>query len=85
MEHFTDVTDPKSYFIADTIKAVNEKEARLKKMYKEHNENVIAKVPSDRLLVWNVKDGWEPLCDFLGKDLPTEAKFEIMKKTQKLT
>ena len=27
-------------------------------------------VPSERLLVWNVKDGWEPLCKFLGKPIP---------------
>ena len=27
-------------------------------------------IPSDRLLVWNVKDGWEPLCKFLGKPVP---------------
>ena len=24
------------------------------------------------LLVWNIKDGWEPLCKFLGKPVPTE-------------
>ena len=24
----------------------------------------------DRLLVYNIKDGWEPLCEFLGKPIP---------------
>ena len=28
-------------------------------------------MPSDRLLVWNVKDGWEPLCSFLNHPIPT--------------
>ena len=28
------------------------------------------KVPKDKLLVYNVSDGWEPLCQFLGKDVP---------------
>jgi hypothetical protein len=27
-------------------------------------------VPEDRLLIWNLKDGWKPLCDFLGKPIP---------------
>ena len=27
-------------------------------------------VPKENLLVWNVKDGWEPLCNFLGKPTP---------------
>ena len=26
-------------------------------------------VPKDDLLVWNLKDGWEPLCNFLGKPI----------------
>jgi len=24
----------------------------------------------DRLLVWNLKDGWKPLADFLGQPAP---------------
>jgi hypothetical protein len=34
------------------------------------NQEVIDTVPSDRLLVWDPKDGWEPLCDFLEMDVP---------------
>jgi type IV secretory pathway TrbF-like protein len=30
-------------------------------------------LPRDRLLEWTAADGWEPLCEFLGKDVPTEA------------
>ena len=41
-----------------------------KAYYEEHNERVIRTVPKDRLLIWNVKDGWEPLCKFLGKEVP---------------
>jgi hypothetical protein len=29
-------------------------------------------VPPDRLLVFELKDGWEPLCKFLGKPIPQE-------------
>ena len=27
-------------------------------------------VPSERLLVWSMTDGWEPLCEFLDVDVP---------------
>ena len=29
-------------------------------------------VPKEDLLIWNVKDGWEPLCSFLDKEIPNE-------------
>jgi len=28
--------------------------------------------PKDQLLVFKVSDGWEPLCKFLGKPIPSE-------------
>jgi Sulfotransferase domain len=37
-----------------------------------HNEEVKRVVPPKRLLVWEVTDGWEPLCEFLGVDVPAE-------------
>ena len=40
--------------------------------YDSWKEEVIKSVPEDQLLVFNVKQGWKPLCDFL--DLPTPAK-----------
>jgi Sulfotransferase domain len=35
-----------------------------------YNQAVQAAIPSDRLLVWSVSDGWEPLCEFLGIPVP---------------
>ena len=32
--------------------------------------DVKATIPSSRLLVFNVQEGWEPLCKFLGCDVP---------------
>ena len=29
-------------------------------------------IPADRLLVYQVKEGWGPLCDFLGVQAPDE-------------
>jgi hypothetical protein len=37
-----------------------------------HNEEVERAVASDRLLVWDVSEGWEPLCAFLGVPVPAE-------------
>src|SRR5215203_5936468 len=34
------------------------------------NKTVIDTVPSERLLVWNPKEGWEPLCEFLETPVP---------------
>ncbi|MBC3840330.1 sulfotransferase family protein [Streptacidiphilus sp. 4-A2] len=35
-----------------------------------HNEEVRRVVPADRLLEYQVGEGWEPLCDFLGVPVP---------------
>jgi Sulfotransferase domain len=35
-----------------------------------HEADVIASVPADELLVFDVADGWEPLCAFLGVAVP---------------
>lgn len=29
-------------------------------------------VPKERLLEWSVEHGWEPLCQFLDKDIPDQ-------------
>jgi hypothetical protein len=33
---------------------------------------VRAAIPAGQLLVYEVKDGWEPLCEFLGQPVPEE-------------
>ena len=38
-----------------------------------YNEDVIATVPADRLLVWQITDGWGPLCEFLEVPVPNVA------------
>jgi len=47
-------------------------EARLLEAFNAHNEAVRALIPADRLLVYQVKEGWEPLCAFLGVPVPDE-------------
>ncbi|KAI1082521.1 P-loop containing nucleoside triphosphate hydrolase protein [Whalleya microplaca] len=41
-------------------------------VYREHCNIIRGLVPKERLLEWTVEDGWEPLCEFLGKPLPDE-------------
>ncbi len=36
-----------------------------------HNEEVRQTVPPERLLVWSVSDGWDPLCEFLELPVPS--------------
>jgi hypothetical protein len=40
--------------------------------YQRHNERVKQTIPAERLLVYEVAEGWKPLCEFLGVVLPDE-------------
>lgn len=39
-------------------------------IFNKHIEEVKQNVPSDRLLIYNIKEGWKPLCDFLQVPIP---------------
>jgi hypothetical protein len=39
-------------------------------VFEAHNADVRRKVPADRLLVYEVSEGWEPLCEFLEVPVP---------------
>lgn len=41
--------------------------------YRRWNEQIRKKIPDEHLLVYEVKDGWQPLCDFLDVEVPGEA------------
>ncbi|MAF83695.1 MAG: sulfotransferase [Gammaproteobacteria bacterium] len=38
--------------------------------YLRHIEDVKEKTPAERLLVYRISEGWEPLCQFLDKPVP---------------
>ena len=44
----------------------------LLRAFTAHNEAVKAAIPAKQLLVYQVKDGWEPLCTFLDVPVPSE-------------
>lgn len=40
--------------------------------FERHDAEVRRRIPADRLLVFEVAQGWEPLCAFLGVPVPAE-------------
>ena len=44
--------------------------AYMTQFFERWNAAVIAQVPPERLLVFEAKDGWQPLCEFLGVPVP---------------
>ncbi len=55
-----------------TFAAGHETPEQMIEQFEAHNETVKANVPADRLLVWSVTEGWEPLCEFLEAPVPDE-------------
>ena len=51
---------------------MSEPDGWLEKQYEAHNQLVEDTVPKDKLLMFNVKEGWDPLCEFLEKEVPQE-------------
>jgi len=41
------------------------------KAFSAHNEAVRSTIPASQLLVYEVKEGWGPLCEFLGTPVPS--------------
>ena len=44
----------------------------LAQAFKAHIAAVTAAIPADQLLVYEVAEGWNPLCEFLGLPAPEE-------------
>lgn len=55
-----------------TFVGEHEEPEQLMAAMERHNEEVKANVPADRLLVWDVTQGWEPLCEFMELPVPSE-------------
>jgi hypothetical protein len=50
--------------------AIGSSPAQLSEAFEKNTAAVRAAIPQDRLLVFDVKDGWAPLCAFLGVPVP---------------
>lgn len=59
--------------------------------YNAYNDAVLQTIPKDRLLVYDVKSGWEPLCAFLNVPVPgvpfpkSNTREEFMKQVKKVS
>jgi len=53
-----------------SLKGVFEDREKTLAVYRQYIEDVKSTVPAGRLLVYNVNEGWKPLCDFLGVPVP---------------
>jgi len=54
------------------------------KIFNSHIEEVRSVVPKDQLLVFDVSEGWEPLCKFLGLPVP-DIPFPNINDRQQVT
>lgn len=50
------------------------------RVYADHVAEVRTTVPAERLLEFDPAQGWEPLCDFLGVEVP-ETPFPLLNTT----
>ncbi|XP_063689204.1 uncharacterized protein LOC134822226 [Bolinopsis microptera] len=67
--------NPRVYWIQQMMVKVHgvapsEPKTDLAQMYTDWNKRVIETVAAEKLLIFNVKEGWKPLCDFLGVPVP---------------
>lgn len=72
--HVTDVFETmKGWFLKETFSDYTDRDSAIA-AYRQNNERVRDTIPAERLLVFNVADGWEPLCQFLELPVP-ESEF----------
>ena len=49
-------------------------------VFERHTRSVIDTIPSERLLVYEAAQGWEPLCAFLGVPVPEIPYLDVNKR-----
>jgi hypothetical protein len=52
------------------VRNVDEMRRIAKERYRRHYAEIRCAVDADRLLEFRLEDGWAPLCQFLGKEIP---------------
>lgn len=71
--HIADVADTMSgWFLNQAFDDFTDRDSVIA-AYRLNNQKVRDTIPADRLLVFNVADGWEPLCRFLELPVPDTA------------
>lgn len=62
----------KQTIFAQELQGKFEDKVAAEKIFDQHIADVKAYVPADKLLVWDVSEGWGPLCKFLNLAIPNE-------------
>lgn len=70
----------KSSIFGMLMKGAFEDKAASETLYNQYIEEVKTYVPAEKLLVFDVSEGWGPLCKFLGVPEPKEALPHLNKK-----
>jgi hypothetical protein len=70
----------KKVFFAERLQGNFGDKEFAKKFWEDHLADVKASVPEDKLLVYDVREGWGPLCKFLGVEEPSEPLPHLNKK-----
>lgn len=70
----------KKIFFAQKMQGKFMDKAFAEKVWLDHIAEVKAYVPKEKLLVYDVRDGWGPLCKFLGAKEPSEPLPHLNKK-----
>jgi len=71
--HIADIFETMNgWFVKETFGDFNDRDTAIA-AYRLNNEKVRDTIPADRLLVFHVADGWEPLCRFLELPVPETA------------
>ena len=69
--HIADIfVTMKNGLLPDTFTDFTDRDSAIS-AYRANNRKVRELIPADRLLVFNVAEGWEPLCQFLNVEKPT--------------
>jgi hypothetical protein len=69
---FLDMIDRLIWQGNGTFASAHAEPGQLISAMQRHNAEVQRVVPPERLLVWSVTEGWEPLCEFLELPVPDE-------------
>lgn len=72
-EHVFNVKAKRESWFVNNQAFFEEYRQKAKAGYRAHNEMVKRVTPSERLLIFKLDEGWEPLCKFLGKPIPEVA------------
>ena len=71
--HIRDILDAMNELLrGQTFKGDMQDPEVVRAAYRRREQEVREAIPAERLLVFDVAEGWEPLCAFLGVEIPNE-------------